>query len=230
MDYNSNNQMSKFGNENSLFQTILDCLKANVILVMALLLCSTLCLLLSANYNAFLWGYLIICNVVSCAYVFCNKVTKNSQSSNNGVKTADLNVKITGLENRMKELLLQIENQGLDIKNKDNRIVELGSLLSATEKELSLGNRYMDVLVLFQHLDTWVDALPEEVSDFKILTREQISQVLAKYGYKFLDFSFEDMKSYDYEICPNDPQEIAYRAIANKSGTVAKGKVYLPKI
>ncbi len=131
----------------------------------------------------------------------------------------EFNNKISDIENKIEYHCSQIKS----IEDKMDRLIQV-------PENAGLENRYMDILRLFQHLDIWVDALPEEVSDFKILAKEQISQVLAKYGYKFLDFSFEDMKSYDYEICPNDPQEIAYRAIANKSGTVAKGKVYLPQI
>lgn len=172
----------------------------------------------------------IIDYIVLCVRIFCDVFLKKKKSGNIANSVDDLYANIRDLERQTRTLSNQIIKYQTDICDKDNKIKELEAKIRIIEKDLCIENRYMDILVLLQHLDTWVDALPEEVSNFKTITKGQISQVLAKYGYKFLDFSFEDIKSYDYEIYPNEPQEIVYRAIINEHGTVAKGKIYLPKI
>ena len=172
----------------------------------------------------------IIDYIVLCARIFYDVFIKNKNSRNIAISVDDLYANIRDLEEQTRTLSNQIIEYQTDICDKDNKIKELEAKIRIIEKDLCIENRYMDILVLLQHLDTWVDALPEEVSNFKTITKGQISQVLANYGYKFLDFSFEDIKSYDYEIYPNEPQEIVYRAIINEHGTVAKGIIYLPKI
>ena len=117
----------------------------------------------------------IIDYIVLCAMIFCDIFIRNKKLRRIGISIDDSYSNIKDLEDKTTDLLRQIDQCQFDIQQKNLIIKELELKLETIEKELCIENRYMDILLLLQHLDTWVDALPEEVNSFKKITKVYFS-------------------------------------------------------
>lgn len=110
-----------------------------------------------------------------------------------------------------------------------DRLGEETKLVQMNRDSYRLENSYVDILIFFLNINTCIENDSSINKDFAHYIQTEIQRVLAKYGYKIVDFSEVAKDYYDIEYQPiSEDFELVRRAIINNEDElIIKGKIYL---
>ena len=145
------------------------------------------------------------------------------------VKPVHQKLTIEDLYNKIEKNEQEIGNLHSKLDAILDRLGEGKKLVEMNRANYRLENSYVDILIFFLNINTCIENDSSINKDFAHYIQTEIQRVLAKYGYKIVDFSEETRDHYDIEYQPIlEDFELVRRAIINNEDElIIKGKIYL---